>query len=225
MHAAELESKFAEMGGYDAEARAGELLLGAGHPGDTARRPDEREWRRAGSCACCWRRCCSPIRTSCCSTSRPTTWTSTPSAGSRSVLNERNSTMIIISHDRHFLNAVCTHMADLDYGTLRVYPGSYDDYMEASTLARERLLAANAKAKERIAELQEFVRRFSRQQVQGAPGHQPHEADREDQGRGRQAVQPPVSVDPLRLRRQGQAAPAWRWRSRICSFGYDPARR
>jgi ATPase subunit of ABC transporter with duplicated ATPase domains len=77
------------------------------------------------------------------------------------VLNARGSTMIIISHDRHFLNSVCTHMADMDYGTLRVYPGNYDDYMLASTQAREQLLAANAKAKEKVAELQEFVRRFS----------------------------------------------------------------
>src|ERR1039457_2103331 len=77
------------------------------------------------------------------------------------VLNERSSTMIIISHDRHFLNSVCTHMADMDYGTLRVYPGNYDDYMLASTQVREQLLAANTKAKEKVAELQEFVRRFS----------------------------------------------------------------
>ena len=69
--------------------------------------------------------------------------------------------MVIISHDRHFLNSVCTHMADLDYGTLRVYPGNYDDYMIASTQARAQLLSANAKAKEKIADLQEFVRRFS----------------------------------------------------------------
>jgi ATPase subunit of ABC transporter with duplicated ATPase domains len=52
-------------------------------------------------------------------------------------------------------------MADLDYGTLRVYPGNYDDYMIASTQARAQVLSANVKAKERIAELQEFVRRFS----------------------------------------------------------------
>src|SRR6201987_3640235 len=77
------------------------------------------------------------------------------------VLNEYNSTMIIISHDRHFLNQVCTHMADMDYGTLKVYPGNYDDYMLASTQARERQQAANAKAKERVADLQDFVRRFS----------------------------------------------------------------
>ena len=77
------------------------------------------------------------------------------------VLNDRSSTMIIISHDRHFLNSVCTHMADLDYGSLRVYPGNYDDYMIASTQARAQLLSANVKAKEKIADLQEFVRRFS----------------------------------------------------------------
>jgi ATPase subunit of ABC transporter with duplicated ATPase domains len=52
-------------------------------------------------------------------------------------------------------------MADMDYGTLKIYPGNYDDYMLASTQARERQAAANAKAKERIADLQDFVRRFS----------------------------------------------------------------
>ncbi|MDC4426937.1 ATP-binding cassette domain-containing protein, partial [Acinetobacter baumannii] len=77
------------------------------------------------------------------------------------VLNERDSTMIIISHDRHFLNMVCTHMAGLDYGELRVYPGNYDEYMTAATQARERLLADNAKKKAQIAELQSFVSRFS----------------------------------------------------------------
>ncbi|KZX75223.1 ABC-F family ATPase [Oleiphilus sp. HI0009] len=77
------------------------------------------------------------------------------------LLNQRSSTMIIISHDRHFLNAVCTHMADIDYGELRVYPGNYDDFMIASTAARERLQHENAKKKTEIAELQQFVSRFS----------------------------------------------------------------
>src|SRR6202007_3355231 len=54
------------------------------------------------------------------------------------VLNERDSLMIIISHDRHFLNSVCTHMADLDYREVRLYPGNYDEYMTASTQVRER---------------------------------------------------------------------------------------
>jgi ATPase subunit of ABC transporter with duplicated ATPase domains len=76
------------------------------------------------------------------------------------VLNARTSTMIIISHDRHFLSSVCTHMADVDYGNIRVYPGNYDDYMEASTLAKQQQMNANARAKERIADLEDFVRRF-----------------------------------------------------------------
>lgn len=77
------------------------------------------------------------------------------------VLTARNSTMIIISHDRHFLNSVCTHMADLDYGELRLFPGNYDEYMTAAEQARERLLSDNAKKKAQIAELQQFVSRFS----------------------------------------------------------------
>ena len=69
--------------------------------------------------------------------------------------------MIIISHDRHFLNSVCTHMADIDYGDIKIYPGTYDDFMIASTQARERQQADNAKKKAQIAELQQFVSRFS----------------------------------------------------------------
>ena len=77
------------------------------------------------------------------------------------VLIESKSTMVIISHDRHFLNTVCTHMADLDYGELRVFPGNYDEYMTAATQARERMMADNAKKKAQIADLQAFVSRFS----------------------------------------------------------------
>jgi len=77
------------------------------------------------------------------------------------VLNNRDCTMIIISHDRHFLNQVCTHTADMDYGKLTVYPGNYDDFMEASTQARAQQAKDNAKAKQQIADLQDFVRRFS----------------------------------------------------------------
>ncbi len=69
--------------------------------------------------------------------------------------------MIIISHDRHFLNSVCTHMADLDYGEMRMFPGNYDEYMTAATQAREKQYAENAKKKAQMAELQSFVSRFS----------------------------------------------------------------
>ncbi|OHC26574.1 MAG: ABC-F family ATPase, partial [Pseudomonadales bacterium RIFCSPLOWO2_02_FULL_63_210] len=77
------------------------------------------------------------------------------------ILTQRNSTMIIISHDRHFLNSVCTHMADLDYCELRLFPGNYDEYMTAATQSREQLLSDNAKKKAQINELQSFVSRFS----------------------------------------------------------------
>ena len=68
--------------------------------------------------------------------------------------------MIIISHDRHFLNMVCTHMADLDYGELRVYPGNYDEYMTAAT-RRVSVCWRTTPRKAQIADLQSFVSRFS----------------------------------------------------------------
>jgi ATPase subunit of ABC transporter with duplicated ATPase domains len=72
-----------------------------------------------------------------------------------------SSTMVIISHDRHFLNTVCTDIADLDYGEVRFFPGNYDQYMIAATQALERIHAENAKKKARMADLRAFVSRFS----------------------------------------------------------------
>ncbi len=77
------------------------------------------------------------------------------------ILQNSNSTMIIISHDRHFLNSVCTHIADIDYGEIRLYPGNYDNFMLASTQARQRLLDENKKKTDKINELKTFVKRFS----------------------------------------------------------------
>ncbi len=160
MKAAELEHHFAEYGGYTAEARAGELLMGVGIPiaqHDGPMREVAPGWKlRVLLCQALFANpdillLDEPTNNLDINTIR---WL-------EDVLNNRESTMIIISHDRHFLNQVCTHMADLDYGRITIYPGNYDDFMEASTQARERQSAANAKAKERIAELQTFVRRFS----------------------------------------------------------------
>jgi ATPase subunit of ABC transporter with duplicated ATPase domains len=160
MRAAELEARFAELDGYSAEARASELLLGVGIPLSQHQGPmsaiapgfklrvllaqalfadpdilllDE------------------PTNNLDINTIR---WL-------EDVINASRSTIVIISHDRHFLNSVCTHMADLDYGEIRIYPGNYDDYMLASTQVRERMLADNAKKKAQIADLQSFVSRFS----------------------------------------------------------------
>ncbi|WP_020393518.1 ABC-F family ATPase [Thiolinea disciformis] len=160
MRAAELEGQFAEMDGYTAEARAGELLLAVGIPVEQHNGPMREVapgWKlRVLLCQALFANpdillLDEPTNNLDINTIR---WL-------EETLNNRNSTMIIISHDRHFLNQVCTHTADLDYGKIQVYPGNYDEFMEAATMARERQANANAKAKERILELQDFVRRFS----------------------------------------------------------------
>ncbi len=160
MRAADLEAVFAEYDGYTAEARAGELLSGVGidqelHQGPMSAVAPGFKLRVLLAQALFSNPDIllldEPTNNLDINTIR---WL-------EGVLNARNSTMVIISHDRHFLNSVCTHMADLDYGRITVYPGNYDDYMLASTQAREQQAANNAKAKEKIAELKAFVARFS----------------------------------------------------------------
>jgi ATPase subunit of ABC transporter with duplicated ATPase domains len=160
MKVAELEVEFAELDGYSAEARAGELLLGLDIP-------EAQLYGPMSDVAPGWKLRVllaqalfadpdillldEPTNNLDINTIR---WL-------EELLNQRNSTMVIISHDRHFLNSVCTHMADLDFGELRVYPGNYDEYMTASTQVREQLLSDNAKKRAQITELQVFVSRFS----------------------------------------------------------------
>ena len=160
MRVADLETQFAEMDGYTAEARAGDILNSAGidesyhfglmkevAPGKKVRvllaqalfaEPDilllDEPTNNLDIYTISWL---------------------------AEELNKRKSTMLIISHDRHFLNSVCTHMADIDYGELRVYPGNYDDYIQAAMLVHEQLHAENAKKSAEIEELQSFVARFS----------------------------------------------------------------
>jgi ATPase subunit of ABC transporter with duplicated ATPase domains len=160
MKVADLETEFAEMDGYTAESRAGELLLGLDIP-------VEQHFGPMSEVAPGWK-----LRVLLAQVlfaepdimllDEPTNNLDINSIRwLEQVLSQRQATMIIISHDRHFLNQVCTHMADLDYGELRLYPGNYDEYMTAATQAREQLLNENARKKEKIAELQTFVSRFS----------------------------------------------------------------
>jgi ATPase subunit of ABC transporter with duplicated ATPase domains len=160
MRAAELEALFAEYGGYDAEARAGAILTAAGiaearHQGAMREVPPGLKLRVLLAQALF---------------SRPDVLLLDEPTNNLDIhsirwlegaLNDYDATMIIISHDRHFLNQVCTHVADLDYQQLKIYPGNYDDFMLASVQARARVEAANAKARDKISDLQEFVRRFS----------------------------------------------------------------
>ena len=160
MHAANLEAVVGQYDGYSAEARAGELLLGVGIPTEQHSGP-------MMAVAPGWK-----LRVLLAQAlfSKPDILLLDEPTNNldintirwlEGVLDGLDSTMIIISHDRHFLNSVCTHMADLDYNTIKIYPGSYDDYMFASSQARAQLVKDNTKAKEKVAELQDFVRRFS----------------------------------------------------------------
>ncbi|MBE8168283.1 MAG: ABC-F family ATPase [Shewanella sp.] len=157
---ADLEMQFAELDGYSCESRAGELLLGVGievdsHFGLMSELAPGLKLRVLLAQALFsdpdLLLLDEPTNNLDIDTIR---WL-------QEVLNQRNSTMIIISHDRYFLNSVCTHMADLDYGELRLFPGNYDEYMGAANQARERLMSDNAKKKAQISELQTFVARFS----------------------------------------------------------------
>jgi ATPase subunit of ABC transporter with duplicated ATPase domains len=160
MRAAELEAKFAEYDGYTAEARAGAILTDAGieeskHFGLMQEIPPGLKLRVLLAQALF-------SRPDVLLLDEPTNNLDIHSIGwLERTLNAYDATMIIISHDRHFLNQVCTHVADLDYQSVKIWPGNYDDFMLASVQARARVQATNEKAKERIEELQEFVRRFS----------------------------------------------------------------
>lgn len=70
-------------------------------------------------------------------------------------------TVIVVSHDRHFLNKVCTYMADVDFGKIKLYVGNYDFWYESSQLAQQMLKDQNKKSEDKIKELQEFIQRFS----------------------------------------------------------------
>ena len=72
-----------------------------------------------------------------------------------------NNTVIVVSHDRHFLNKVCTHIADIDYGKIKLYIGNYDFWYESSQLALQQMKDSNKKKEEKIKELQSFIARFS----------------------------------------------------------------
>jgi ATPase subunit of ABC transporter with duplicated ATPase domains len=76
-------------------------------------------------------------------------------------LSRFEGTLITISHDRHFLNSVCTHIADIDYQTIITYTGGYDDMVLAKTQIRSRLESENAQREKKIAQLNEFIARFS----------------------------------------------------------------
>jgi len=160
MRIAEIEVEFAELDGYSAEASASALLEGIGIP--TEQHEERMSAIAPGN----------KLRVLLAQAlfSNPDVLLLDEPTNNLDIntirwleeyLCNSNATMVIISHDRHFLNTVCTHMADLDYGELRLFPGNYDQYMIAATRALERIQTDNAKKKAKMADLQAFVSRFS----------------------------------------------------------------
>ena len=207
------KAKFAEYGGYDAEARAGSILTDAGHRPEALHNGPMREVAPGLKLR---------VLLAQALFSRPDVLLLDEPTNNldihsirwlEGVLNDYDATMVIISHDRHFLNQVCTHIADLDYQQLKIYPGQLRRLharLDAGARARgsgerqgqgSHLGPAGIRAP------------LLRQRVQGAAGDLAQEADREDQDRGDQAVVAAESVHPLRAGERSCIATPSPWRS------------
>ncbi|KIV56901.1 ABC transporter ATP-binding protein [Aneurinibacillus migulanus] len=158
--ASELEGEFAELNGWQAEAEAGEMLIGLGIPTDLH---DKKMSDLDGS---------QKVRVLLAQAlfgnpdilllDEPTNHLDLESiAWLENFLYNYENTVIVVSHDRHFLNKVCTHIADIDFGKVQLYVGNYDFWYESSQLALKLAKDANKKKEEKIKELEAFIRRFS----------------------------------------------------------------
>jgi ATPase subunit of ABC transporter with duplicated ATPase domains len=156
----ELEVKFGEMNGYEAEAEASVLLKGLGIP-EELRQKKMKELEGSDK-----------VRVLLAQAlfgnpdilllDEPTNQLDLKTINwLEDFLSRFNNTVIIVSHDRHFLNQVCTHMADIDFGKIEVYVGNYDFWYEASQLHFRQKETESKKVKAKAEELKEFIRRFS----------------------------------------------------------------
>lgn len=160
MRAGELEGEFAELNGWDAEPDAAALLIGLGIPRDLH---DKKMKELSGN---------EKVRVLLAQAlfgrpnnlllDEPTNHLDLESIQwLENFLMDYEGTVIVVSHDRHFLNKVCTHIADIDFGKIQMYVGNYDFWYESSQLALQMQRDANKKKEEKIKELQAFIQRFS----------------------------------------------------------------
>jgi len=160
LRAGELEAEFAEMNGYEAESEAAVLLSGLGIPEELR----ERKMKELDGG--------DKVRVLLAQAlfgnpdilllDEPTNNLDIRSiAWLEGFLERFANTVIIVSHDRHFLNQVCTHMADIDFGRIQIYVGNYDFWYQASQLAQQQRQDANKKAEAKAKDLKEFIQRFS----------------------------------------------------------------
>lgn len=160
LRAGELEGDFAEMNGWDAESDAAALLIGLGISREMH---DKKMSELSGN---------EKVRVLLAQAlfgqpnnlllDEPTNHLDIDSIGwLENFLMDYEGTVIVVSHDRHFLNKVCTHIADIDFGKIQMYVGNYDFWYESSQLALTLARDANKKKEEKIKELQAFIQRFS----------------------------------------------------------------
>ncbi|HHX60130.1 MAG TPA: ATP-binding cassette domain-containing protein [Epulopiscium sp.] len=160
VRAAELEAEFAEMGGWEAESEAAQMLQGLGLPVDTHNKKvselnggDKVKVLLAQALF---------GKPEILLLDEPTNDLDLKSVKwLENFLFNFEGTVIVVSHDRHFLNTVCTHIADIDYGKIKLYVGNYDFWYESSELIQRMLKDQNKKSEDKIKELQSFIQRFS----------------------------------------------------------------
>ena len=160
INAAELEAEFAEMDGWNAEAEASQLLQSLGipeslHDAKMSELPESDKVKVLLAQALFGEPDILLL-------DEPTNGLDVHTISwLEDFLADYQNIVIVVSHDRHFLNQVCTHMCDVDYGKIKLYVGNYDFWLESSQLAAKLQANANAKKEEKIKELQEFIARFS----------------------------------------------------------------
>ena len=160
VRAAELEEEFAELGGWEAESNASQLLQGLGIPTKFHKSGmSEMEPRQKVKALIAQALFGAPDIIL---LDEPTNNLDVNSVvWLEDFLMDYAGTVIVVSHDRYFLNTVCTHIVDIDFGKIRMYVGNYDFWYDSSQLMQRLIKEQNKKSEDKIRELEEFIRRFS----------------------------------------------------------------
>lgn len=160
IRAGELEAEFAELNGWDAETDAAQLLEGLGV--DTILHDNYMKDLKAVDKVKVLLAQALFGKPDILLLDEPTNHLDVKAtAWLENFLIDFENTVIVVSHDRHFLNKVCTNIADVDYGKIQIYPGNYDFWYESSQLALRQMKESNKKKEDKISELKEFIQRFS----------------------------------------------------------------